>query len=103
MSARPLIRSHPVWNRVEKVTFMVTDLCLQAYFVHLVRANLLSNGLTKYRFLFRVNVGMIFFSISMDVGGQTSPALAMLSPGSCHSSNGCSQITLIGLLSMGNV
>lgn len=82
---------------------MLVDLSLQAYFVYLVRANLVVNGLAKYQHLFRANVAMIFLSVSMDVGesGRDDTdhgfldvfVTVLMKP----------QITLIGLLSLGNV
>lgn len=65
---------------------MCIDFSLQAYFVYLVRANLVANGLTKYRHLFRVNLSMVFLSILMDVGKSDRGATQyghLLSPSQC--------------------
>ncbi|KAI0967293.1 hypothetical protein F4678DRAFT_248385 [Xylaria arbuscula] len=61
------IRLNDVWDRVEKVIFAIIDLILSGYFAYLVRSKLIDNGLDKYNPLFRYNVGMIFFSLALDI------------------------------------
>ncbi|KAF5582288.1 hypothetical protein FPANT_8598 [Fusarium pseudoanthophilum] len=56
-----------VWDRIEKVIFLVVDAGLNLYFIHLVRSRLIANGLTKYTRLFRFNLGMIAVSMTMDI------------------------------------
>ncbi|KAK8048721.1 hypothetical protein PG994_010451 [Apiospora phragmitis] len=56
-----------IWDRLEKSIFAILDLSLNLYFIHLVRSNLISNGLVKYKLLYWVNLGMVFVSISLDV------------------------------------
>ncbi|KAL6925223.1 hypothetical protein FSST1_002497 [Fusarium sambucinum] len=56
-----------VWDRIEKVIFLLVDAGLNLYFIHLVRSRLIANGLTKYTRLFRYNLGMIAISMTMDV------------------------------------
>jgi hypothetical protein len=56
-----------VWDRIEKVIFLLVDAGLNLYFIHLVRSRLIANGLTKYTRLFRYNLGMIAVSMTMDV------------------------------------
>ncbi|KAJ3469427.1 hypothetical protein MRS44_003492 [Fusarium solani] len=56
-----------VWDRIEKVIFLLVDAGLNLYFIHLVRSRLIANGLTKYGRLFRFNLGMIAVSMTMDV------------------------------------
>jgi hypothetical protein len=56
-----------VWDRVEKVIFLLIDAALNFYFIHLVRSRLIANGLTKYNRLYRFNLLMIGISITMDV------------------------------------
>lgn len=56
-----------VWDRVEKGILALFDLGLNLYFIYLVRSELTAHGLTKYRYLFWFNVGMIFISMSLDV------------------------------------
>ncbi|KAM0561999.1 hypothetical protein ACHAPJ_002441 [Fusarium lateritium] len=56
-----------VWDRIEKVIFLLVDAGLNVYFIHLVRSRLILNGLTKYTRLFRFNLGMIAVSMTMDV------------------------------------
>ncbi|KAF5667332.1 hypothetical protein FHETE_6035 [Fusarium heterosporum] len=61
------IAVNAIWDRVEKVIFLVVDAGLNLYFIHLVRSRLIANGLTKYTRLYRANLGMIFVSMTMDV------------------------------------
>ncbi|CEF85470.1 hypothetical protein FGSG_06594 [Fusarium graminearum PH-1] len=56
-----------VWDRIEKVIFLLVDAGLNLYFIHLVRSRLIANGLTKYTRLFRYNLGMIAVSMTMDI------------------------------------
>ncbi|KAI0476312.1 hypothetical protein GGR56DRAFT_693685 [Xylariaceae sp. FL0804] len=56
-----------IWDRIEKVIFLVIDASLNCCFIYQVRTRLIANGLTKYTTLFRVNLAMIFFSVSLDV------------------------------------
>ncbi|KAI0593547.1 hypothetical protein F4775DRAFT_577514 [Biscogniauxia sp. FL1348] len=60
------IEANRVWDRIEKCLFLLIDAALNLYFVHLVRSQLVANGLTKYTRLYRFNLGMISVSISMD-------------------------------------
>ncbi|KAF4945154.1 hypothetical protein FGADI_12163 [Fusarium gaditjirri] len=55
-----------VWDRIEKVIFLVVAAGINLYFIHLVRSRLIANGLTKYTRLFRFNLGMIAVSMTMD-------------------------------------
>ncbi|KAI1276064.1 hypothetical protein F5Y07DRAFT_367982 [Xylaria sp. FL0933] len=61
------IHINDVWDRLEKVLFAIIDFSLSAYFAYLVRSKLIANGLVKYNRLFRYNVAMILFSLSLDV------------------------------------
>ncbi|CAG9990608.1 unnamed protein product [Clonostachys byssicola] len=56
-----------VFDRTEKVIFALIDLCLNVYFIYLVRSTLIAYGLTKYVLLYRVNIAMILVSMTMDV------------------------------------
>lgn len=56
-----------IWDRVEKVMFLIIDAGLNIYFMWLVRRNLIANGLDKYKILFWTNVALDFFSIFLDV------------------------------------
>ncbi|CAH0022868.1 unnamed protein product [Clonostachys rhizophaga] len=55
------------WDRAEKAVLAFIDLCLNVYFVYLVRSSLIAYGLTKYVRLYRFNLFMIAISLSMDV------------------------------------
>ncbi|KAF5578721.1 lactoylglutathione lyase [Fusarium pseudoanthophilum] len=56
-----------IWDRCEKVIFALVDGALNAYFIYLVRSRLIENGLTKYIPLYRMNLLLIFISLSLDV------------------------------------
>ncbi|CAG9936427.1 unnamed protein product [Clonostachys rosea f. rosea IK726] len=56
-----------IWDRCEKVIFALVDGVLNGYFIYLVRTRLIQNGLTKYVPLFRLNLFLIFLSLSLDV------------------------------------
>jgi hypothetical protein len=61
------IRINNVWDRVEKGLFACVDLGLNVYFVRLIYTKLIANGLTKYMPLFKFNLAMAVFSLSLDV------------------------------------
>jgi hypothetical protein len=61
------IRLNAIWDRCEKVIFAVVDGVLNGYFVYLVRSRLIENGLTKYIPLYRMNIGLIGLSLSLDI------------------------------------
>jgi hypothetical protein len=60
------IHINNIWDRCEKGIFLLIDLCLNIYFIYLVRHGLIANGLTKYIPLFRFNLAMICLSMTMD-------------------------------------
>jgi hypothetical protein len=66
------IRLNAIWDRCEKVIFAVVDGVLNGYFVYLVRSRLIENGLTKYIPLYRMNIGLIGLSLSLDVRNPRS-------------------------------
>ncbi|KAF4502921.1 hypothetical protein FAGAP_827 [Fusarium agapanthi] len=55
------------WDRCEKVIYLIVDGCLNFYFIHIVRKNLIIHGLAKYKRLTHFNMFIIGFSLSMDV------------------------------------
>ncbi|KAM5529316.1 hypothetical protein FOXYSP1_17160 [Fusarium oxysporum f. sp. phaseoli] len=55
------------WDRCEKAIYLIVDGCLNFYFIHIVRMNLIAYGLTKYKRLTHFNMFIIGFSLSMDV------------------------------------
>ncbi|EKJ72959.1 hypothetical protein FPSE_06855 [Fusarium pseudograminearum CS3096] len=61
------IRLNSIWDRCEKVIFAVVDGALNGYFIYLVRSRLIENGLTKYIPLYRMNLGLIGLSLSLDI------------------------------------
>lgn len=102
MPARLQISAHwiylnSIWDRVEKGIFLLIDLGLNLYFIHIVRSELIAHGLKKYWNLYWFNVGMIFISISLDVSqttpSQTMPPFLWLT---------LKQVILIGVMSLPN-
>lgn len=61
------VNINKIWDRLEKVIFLVVDSTLSLYFVMLIRRNLIDNGLTKYMPLYRFNLFMVGCSIALDV------------------------------------
>lgn len=55
------------WDRCEKVIYLLVDGALNIYYILIVKRNLISHGLVKYRRLTNFNIFIIFFSLSMDV------------------------------------
>ncbi|KAF2994502.1 hypothetical protein E8E13_002454 [Curvularia kusanoi] len=55
------------WDRVEKFLYLFVDAALNWYFLKTVKANLISNGLTKYNRLVRFNQRIVIISLLMDV------------------------------------
>lgn len=72
-----------VWDRVEKVIYLFMDASLNWYFLKVVKANLVNNGLTKYNKLLRFNQRIIVLSLLMDVmilAAMSIPNSLMYSP-----------------------
>ena len=61
------IHINNIWDRIEKVLYLLIDAYLNFYFMRVVRANLVKNGLKKYKKLVLFNKYMIFISLLMDV------------------------------------
>ncbi|KAF1928035.1 uncharacterized protein M421DRAFT_166662 [Didymella exigua CBS 183.55] len=55
------------WDRIEKFLYLIVDASLNWYFLKTVKANLISNGLTKYNRLVRFNQRIVVVSLLMDV------------------------------------
>ncbi|KAH6723733.1 hypothetical protein BKA61DRAFT_534893 [Leptodontidium sp. MPI-SDFR-AT-0119] len=56
-----------IWDRCEKVIYLLVDGALNWYFIHTVKIQLVNQGLVKYNRLIRFNMWIIGFSLSMDV------------------------------------
>ncbi|KAF2442576.1 hypothetical protein P171DRAFT_417854 [Karstenula rhodostoma CBS 690.94] len=56
-----------IWDRIEKVVYLAIDAALNWYFLKVVKANLINNGLQKYNKLLRFNQNIIILSLLMDV------------------------------------
>ncbi|KAG9199206.1 hypothetical protein G6514_008953 [Epicoccum nigrum] len=61
------IHINNIWDRIEKVLYLLIDGFLNFYFMRVVRANLVKNGLKKYKKLVLFNKYMIVISLLMDV------------------------------------
>jgi hypothetical protein len=55
------------WDRAEKCLYLLVDALLNWYFLKTVKANLISNGLTKYNKLVQFNQRIVMLSLLMDV------------------------------------
>ncbi|KAF2622831.1 hypothetical protein BU25DRAFT_302960, partial [Macroventuria anomochaeta] len=56
-----------IWDRIEKVLYLLIDGFLNFYFMRVVRANLVKNGLEKYNRLVMFNQRIVVISLLMDV------------------------------------
>jgi hypothetical protein len=56
-----------VWDRCEKVIYLLVDATLNWYFIRIVRKRLVKQGLVKYDRLVRFNMWIISFSLAMDL------------------------------------
>lgn len=56
-----------IWDRIEKVIYLIIDAMLNWYFLKTVKSNLVKNGLEKYNKLLRFNQRIIVVSLLMDV------------------------------------
>jgi len=61
------IKINEIWDRIEKVLYLIIDALLNGYFLKTVKANLIKNGLEKYNKLLRFNQRIIVLSLLMDV------------------------------------
>ncbi|KAF2135049.1 hypothetical protein P153DRAFT_270873, partial [Dothidotthia symphoricarpi CBS 119687] len=56
-----------IWDHIEKILYLFMDGYLNYYFIRLVKANLVENGLQKYNALVRFCQRIIVLSLLMDV------------------------------------
>lgn len=61
------IKTHSIFDRIKQAVLAFLDLAANWYFLHVVRCQLISNGLTKYTRLFWNNVFMIAIALALDV------------------------------------
>ncbi|GAB7355185.1 hypothetical protein MBLNU459_g5743t2 [Dothideomycetes sp. NU459] len=61
------IHINKIWDRCEKIIYLIVDALLNWYFIRIVRRNLVKPGLKKYNPLVRFNQWIIVLSLSMDV------------------------------------
>lgn len=55
-----------IWDRCEKIIYLLVDASLNWYFIQIVRKRLIRSGLVKYDKLVRFNMWIIGFSLGMD-------------------------------------
>jgi hypothetical protein len=72
-TSQRFIEINKVWDRIEKVLFLLIDAGLNAYFLWLVKSRLISQGLDKYKPLFNFNSVIVFISLAMDVSQPSKP------------------------------
>ncbi|KAH8585399.1 hypothetical protein B0O99DRAFT_474424, partial [Bisporella sp. PMI_857] len=65
--SKTIVHVNDIWDRIEKVIYLLIDGALNGYFLYLVRAKLVSRGLTKYKPLFNFNAVIVCVSLSMDI------------------------------------
>ncbi|KAK7210079.1 hypothetical protein V2G26_017257 [Clonostachys chloroleuca] len=61
------IHINEIWDRCEKVIYLLVDGALNFLFMRIVRQDLVKLGLRKYNGLVKFNIFIIGFSLSMDV------------------------------------
>ncbi|VUC24557.1 unnamed protein product [Clonostachys rosea] len=61
------IHINEIWDRCEKVIYLIVDAALNFLFMRIVRQDLVKLGLRKYNGLVKFNIFIIGFSLSMDV------------------------------------
>lgn len=61
------VHINEIWDRIEKVIYLIVDAILNWYFVRTVKQRLVNNGSVKYNRLVKFNVRIICLSLMMDV------------------------------------
>ncbi|THV06528.1 hypothetical protein K435DRAFT_849005 [Dendrothele bispora CBS 962.96] len=61
------IHINDIFDRIEKVLYLITDACLNAFFVYVVKKRLVGAGLKRYDQLVKFNLLIIWASLAMDV------------------------------------
>ncbi|OHF04130.1 hypothetical protein CORC01_00469 [Colletotrichum orchidophilum] len=65
--AEHMVRINEIWDRMEKIIYLLIDLTLNSIFLRKVHRELIAGGLTKYRLLFNCNIVAVSISLSMDI------------------------------------
>ncbi|KAH7035756.1 uncharacterized protein B0I36DRAFT_361086 [Microdochium trichocladiopsis] len=60
------IEVNKVWDRLKQCILTVMDVCLNFYFLHMVRKHLIANGLQKYKYLYNYNAAMVGLVVLLD-------------------------------------
>jgi hypothetical protein len=66
------VKINKIWDRCEKVIYLLVDLYLNIVYLHLVNTRLIGYGLTKYKKLLWFAIAMVTVSVSMDVSEQAA-------------------------------
>lgn len=61
------IHLNEIWDRIEKVIYLIVDAFLNRYFIKVVQDRLVRQGFKKYESVVKFNLYIIGFSLSMDV------------------------------------
>ncbi|KAK0612089.1 hypothetical protein B0T14DRAFT_571924 [Immersiella caudata] len=61
------IDANNIWDRGEKICFLLFDVSINMFFVNRIRTALIENGLLKYKRLYRFNLIIISLSILLDI------------------------------------
>lgn len=56
-----------IWDRIQKVVYLIVDAALNYYFVMTVKKRLVTHGLKKYEKLAKFNTRIVLLSVAMDV------------------------------------
>ncbi|EKG11702.1 hypothetical protein MPH_11195 [Macrophomina phaseolina MS6] len=65
--SKAYIHLNDIWDRIEKVIYLIVDACLNRYFIKVVQDRLVRQGFKKYESVVKFNLYIIGFSLSMDV------------------------------------
>ncbi|KAM5371762.1 hypothetical protein ACJZ2D_007827 [Fusarium nematophilum] len=65
--SKRLLHVSDIWDRTEKVIYLLMDLALNTAFLYKVKRELIADGLRKYELLFNFNASAVFVSLSMDI------------------------------------
>ncbi|KAL7276800.1 hypothetical protein RUND412_000186 [Rhizina undulata] len=60
------IHINDVWDRCEKIIYLIVDAILNWYFIRVVKSRLVHQGSSKYNRLVKFNVRIIILSLAMD-------------------------------------
>lgn len=62
-----IVHINEIWDRCEKIIYLIIDGSLNAYFIYVVQQRLVRNGFVKYDRLVKFNKILVGFSLAMDI------------------------------------